>query len=402
MKRMLADVRPELINEWSQRNLPLTPDSVTHGSNKIVWWNGKCGHEWRASIKNRVISGSGCPYCSHNAILEGYNDLASQKPELAAEWSARNAPLLPTQVTVFANRKAWWKCKECGNEWETLISTRSDGSKCPYCSGYILLKGFNDFATLYPQLAEEWSDRNLPLTPDTVNDKSRKNVWWKCRTCGYEWKSVIHSRAKGAMCPVCADRAVLTGYNDLATTDPHLLDEWDFDKNTDFLPEHISRHSMYSVWWKCPLNHSYKAAISDRASGMGCKVCDKEYKSVLPKLAIMVYAGMNKMSVKFDDDSIIGIPLESYLSEEKLAIETSKPNENEYRLKQYLCKKRNIKLVYIPYKRTDEISLLEKIKQAFRSVHIYINSDTEKDAEIIKQRFYDWRLRQSQSVIAQK
>ena len=34
MKRMLADVCPELINEWSQRNLPITPDSVTHGSNK--------------------------------------------------------------------------------------------------------------------------------------------------------------------------------------------------------------------------------------------------------------------------------------------------------------------------------------------------------------------------------
>ena len=104
MKRMLADVCPELINEWSQRNLPLTPDSVTHGSNKIVWWNGKCGHEWRASIKNRVISGSGCPYCSHNAILEGYNDLASQKPELAAEWSDRNTPLLPTQVLVLNHR----------------------------------------------------------------------------------------------------------------------------------------------------------------------------------------------------------------------------------------------------------------------------------------------------------
>ena len=84
MKRMLANVCPELINEWSQRNLPLTPESVTHGSHKIVWWKGKCGHEWRASIKNRVIGGSGCPYCSHNAILEGFNDLASQKPELAA------------------------------------------------------------------------------------------------------------------------------------------------------------------------------------------------------------------------------------------------------------------------------------------------------------------------------
>lgn len=376
MKRMLADVCPELINEWSQRNLPLTPDSVTHGSNKIVWWNGKCGHEWRASIKNRVISGSGCPYCSHNAILEGYNDLASQKPELAAEWSARNAPLLPTQVTVFANRKAWWKCKECGNEWETLISTRSDGSKCPYCSGYILLKGFNDFATLYPQLAEEWSDRNLPLTPDTVNDKSRKNVWWKCRTCGYEWKSVIHSRAKGAMCPVCADRAVLTGYNDLATTDPHLLDEWDFDKNTDFLPEHISRHSMYSVWWKCPLNHSYKAAISDRASGMGCKVCDKEYKSVLPKLAIMVYAGMKKMSAKFDDDSIIGIPLESYISEEKLAIETSNYELKEA-IKQLTDKERDRLIDYF-YNDKTLTEIGDKVGCSPRAVKYSIDSAIKK------------------------
>lgn len=30
MKRILADVCPELINEWSQRNLPLTPKSVMH------------------------------------------------------------------------------------------------------------------------------------------------------------------------------------------------------------------------------------------------------------------------------------------------------------------------------------------------------------------------------------
>ena len=40
MKRMLADVCPELINEWSQRNLPITPDSVTFSkkqSNRRKW-----------------------------------------------------------------------------------------------------------------------------------------------------------------------------------------------------------------------------------------------------------------------------------------------------------------------------------------------------------------------------
>ena len=114
------------------------------------------------------------------------NSLVEVHPELVSEWSDRNYPLLPTQVTVFANRKAWWKCKDCGREWKTLISTRSGGSKCPYCSGYIFLKGFNDLQTTHPEIASEWSEKNLPLKPDEVNAKSRKNVWWRCSKCGNE------------------------------------------------------------------------------------------------------------------------------------------------------------------------------------------------------------------------
>ena len=79
----------------------------------------------------RSINKTGCPYCSHNKVLAGFNDLATLLPDIAAEWSDRNYPLLPTQVTVFANRKAWWKCKDCGREWNTLISTR-----CKFCLLY--------------------------------------------------------------------------------------------------------------------------------------------------------------------------------------------------------------------------------------------------------------------------
>lgn len=158
----LTTLKPELAAEWSSKNDPLKPTMVTVGSHKKVIWKGKCGHEWVATVKSRAISGTGCPYCSHNKILVGFNDLASQRPQIASEWSERNYPLKPNMVTVFANRKVWWKCSK-GHEWNTLISTRSGGSECPYCSGQILLKGFNDFATTHPQLAQEWSDRNLPL-----------------------------------------------------------------------------------------------------------------------------------------------------------------------------------------------------------------------------------------------
>ena len=209
----LATAKPELAAEWSEKNKPLLPTMVTVGSHKKVIWKGKCGHEWVAQIKNRVQQDSGCPYCSHRKVLVGFNDLASLFPEVAAEWSDRNLPLKPTDVMAFANKKVWWKCSH-GHEWYTLISTRSGGSKCPYCSGITVLPGFNDFQTLYPELAEEWSERNAPLTPDRISVKSRQNVWWKCKVCGHEWKSVIYSRTKGTTCPVCADRAVKEGYVD--------------------------------------------------------------------------------------------------------------------------------------------------------------------------------------------
>ena len=391
----LVTLKPELAAEWSSKNNPLKPTMVTVGSHKKVIWKGKCGHEWTATVKSRAISGTGCPYCSHNKILVGFNDLASQRPQIASEWSERNYPLKPNMVTVFANRKVWWKCSK-GHEWNTLISTRSGGSECPYCSGQILLKGFNDFATTHPQLAQEWSDRNLPLTPDMINEKSRKNVWWKCRECGNEWQSVVYARIRGTICPVCADRAVMAGYNDLATTDAHLLSEWDYEKNKGISPNKVSRNSMRSVWWKCSLGHSWKAKISERAiEEKGCTVCEKDYLTVFPKLAVMFYAAMKHIKVQFDTDKVIGIPLEMYVPEENAAIETVGGTEEIETLKAYLCRKREIKLIKIPYTvGSSEADFAEKIKKAFRSIHIFITSNEDEDIAFIRQRFFEWRKEQ--------
>ena len=39
MNNSLAEVHPELVSEWSEENLPLTPYDITFGSNEKVWWN---------------------------------------------------------------------------------------------------------------------------------------------------------------------------------------------------------------------------------------------------------------------------------------------------------------------------------------------------------------------------
>ena len=89
MSNSLASVHPELIPEWSERNLPLTPDKITFGSNKRVWWKGACGHDWETSVKAHS-KGEKCPICSGARVIEGINDLATLKPLLGQEWSEKN------------------------------------------------------------------------------------------------------------------------------------------------------------------------------------------------------------------------------------------------------------------------------------------------------------------------
>ena len=69
---------------------------------------------------------------------------------------------------------------------------------------------------------------------------------------------------KGLKCPVCADRAVLEGYNDLATTDKALLKEWPYELNTDVEPTKITRNSLRPVWWRCKYGHTWKEKIAKR------------------------------------------------------------------------------------------------------------------------------------------
>ena len=62
----LATLRPKLASEWYQpMNEELTPDAVTLGSNKKVWWRCSERHIWQAAIYSRTRTrAAGCPICT--------------------------------------------------------------------------------------------------------------------------------------------------------------------------------------------------------------------------------------------------------------------------------------------------------------------------------------------------
>ena len=77
---------PRVAKEWNYEKNNFNPDEIVYASNKKVWWKCEFGHEWETTIVNRTKEkGTNCPYCTNQKILAGYNDLATENPDLASE-----------------------------------------------------------------------------------------------------------------------------------------------------------------------------------------------------------------------------------------------------------------------------------------------------------------------------
>ena len=142
----------------------------------------------------------------------------------------------------------------------------------------------------YPHLVNEWNEaRNRDVKPADVLAGSNQRVWWKCSVCGYEWQAAIHSRSNGIGCPLCANKAVVEGVNDLATTRPDLTEEWLYSKNT-VLPSEVTIGSGKKVWWQCgTCGHEWLATIASRTNGTGCPMCASRLQTSFPEQAIYYY-----------------------------------------------------------------------------------------------------------------
>lgn len=272
----LATLRPDLVVEWDfEKNGNLTPAMFTLASNKKIFWRCPQGHpSWEATIVSRS-HGAGCPYCSCKLPIPGVNDFATLRPRLVDEWDyKKNRTLTPSMFSVFSNKKVWWHCKYGHPSWKATITSRSNGSGCPYCAEHIPIQGSNDLATLRPDLAAEWDfEKNRILTPSMVTVSSDKKVFWKCSKEHHSWNSSVASRSNGSGCPVCAGHIPIPGVNDLATLRPDLAAEWDFEENGDLIPSMFTVFSSIKVRWRCKIGHSWRTSISSRSNGSGCPYC---------------------------------------------------------------------------------------------------------------------------------
>jgi len=279
-----------LLAQWHERN-ELTPSDFSYGSGRKVWWRCEKGHEWQGTINSRTISHGNCPYCSGKRVILG-EDFGTKYPDIAKQWHpGKNGGKQPCDYMPGSHQYAWWICEK-GHEWKAQIKSRVSGAGCPICANRKLCVGENDLGTVYSHLAQEWHPtKNGTLSPQDVVYGSDRKVWWLCEK-GHEWKSAISSRVNGSGCPVCSNRVIIPGENDLASANPVIAAEWLQEKNGMLQPNQVAEFSNRRVWWQCRLGHQWQAVIAHRTkNGGGCPVCAGK----------MLLKGFNDLASQYPD-----------------------------------------------------------------------------------------------------
>ena len=162
---------------------------------------------------------------------------------------------------------------DCGHSWSARVKERSKrGTGCPFCSGRSLLKGFNDLQTRFPEVASQWHPSlNGGLKADEVSAGSHAKAWW-LGPCGHAWEAQIKSRTFGSRgCGYCKGRAVLSGFNDLATTHPQLAKH--VSKRSSLSPQEVSFGSQKALVWDFGCGHEFEAQVTAVVRGARCPYC---------------------------------------------------------------------------------------------------------------------------------
>ena len=142
-------------------------------------------------------------------MKKDFVSLAEARPDLAKEWNyEKNGDLKPEDVSCGSGKKVWWKLpydvsddyqvehlrgKHFDFEWEAAIYSRHNGKNgCPYLSGKAVWSGFNDLATINPELAAQWHPtKNGDLKPTQVTANAEKRFGGYCNITTLKQKNTL-------------------------------------------------------------------------------------------------------------------------------------------------------------------------------------------------------------------
>lgn len=243
-----------------------------NGRDKVLVECLKCGSQIRTT-PNDLKAGRKCS-CEREIRLQPSSVSVSESmPELIPEWDIEvNGKYTPQNTGQKSHIPIGWVCSN-GHKYLMPPQQRERGQGCPFCSGRQIAVGENDLATTHPHIASQWNYyMNGDSTPQQVSKGTNGKFWWLCPN-GHDYESAINKRTSGRGCPICTNKILVSGLNDLLTMYPDLAAELHPTKNGALKPTEVIAGSHQKLWWQCSEGHVWEATTISRINGRGCASC---------------------------------------------------------------------------------------------------------------------------------
>lgn len=224
---------------------------------------------------------------NENNYLKNYPDILKlldidkNKEEYGSSFDAE-------KILIYSKKKYWFKCYSGHSFKKSIRSMVNREHKCPICDNTMLLSGYNDLETYiknnleYSYIKDLWDLEKNNIKMSDVKFNESKEYYFKCslgHSFKYELSRAIMYKVK---CPICSNKWVLPGFNDLQTRYSEIAQEWDYEKNYPVKPNEVMPGSQKKYYWKCKkCGESYLTSPHSRTdTKSACPYC--AHQKILP------------------------------------------------------------------------------------------------------------------------
>lgn len=220
------------------------------------------GYEWDATPSD-LLKGRGCKKCGYlkNSLRNTKTHEEFLKEFHEKNICSENIEVIGLYQNIHKNIKCMCRIDEC--VWYPTPLNLLNGSGCPKCVGQ------------YRRTHDEFVHDIQLVNPNVIILEKIYNTYTKvkvkCKIDNHEWEVTPSFLLTGGGCPVCANRIIIKGINDIATKRPDLIPYYDNiqDAYTSTL-NNTKKYKMHCIY--C----GYKKELSnDRLStrGFSCPIC---------------------------------------------------------------------------------------------------------------------------------
>ncbi|MED4476190.1 zinc-ribbon domain-containing protein [Oceanobacillus caeni] len=278
-RNSLANLSPHIAAEWNyEKNGDLTPNDVTNGSNRKVWWICLYGHEWKAAINPRSKRGVGCPECykrTNTSFSEQCIFYYLQKvfPKV------KNRKKVHIQGDIF-EADIYIEDLDIVIEYDGARTHKNKFDKDLKKRMTFLSTGIriiNIRERELPHLTKNGKDELIIEEGRRLNDEHRTQMIKKLLDLlNVDYSFEINVAKERVQILEMYHR--VRAENNISQKAPDIAAEWHPEKNGNLKPKYFPVGSKEKVWWLCKFGHEWEAVIYTRAKiGNGCPYCRNLY-----------------------------------------------------------------------------------------------------------------------------